>query len=185
MDVDELIARESIRDLVARYNSNGDAGRVNEVLALFHSDAVMEIAGRDGTTRRFEGLAEIERIFTGARHWLATSAGHPAYVRHFVATHQIDLTVDAAATNTDTQTDTATATATSTDTAKDTATATKSAADTATGRAYFAVITPVGLDHWGRYLDRYRLGPDSRWRFAARTVITDGYAQDSMYLADS
>ena len=27
---------------------------------------------------------------------------------------------------------------------------------TATGRCYFFVLTAVGLDHWGRYLDEYR-----------------------------
>ena len=39
----ELIAREAARDLVARYNANGDAGRLDEVLALFRADAVLEV----------------------------------------------------------------------------------------------------------------------------------------------
>jgi hypothetical protein len=30
-----LVARESIRDLVARYNANGDTGRFAQVLDLF------------------------------------------------------------------------------------------------------------------------------------------------------
>ena len=41
----ELVARESIRDLVARYNANGDSGRFDQVMALFAPDAVMEIEG--------------------------------------------------------------------------------------------------------------------------------------------
>ena len=31
----ELVARESIRDLVARYNPNGDSGRFDQVVELF------------------------------------------------------------------------------------------------------------------------------------------------------
>ena len=34
MTLDELIARESIRDLVARYNANGDSGRFDQVVEL-------------------------------------------------------------------------------------------------------------------------------------------------------
>jgi len=34
---------------------------------------------------------------------------------------------------------------------------------TAAGRCYFFVLTLVGLDHWGRYLDDYRL-VDGGWR---------------------
>ena len=41
----ELIARESIRDLVARYNANGDSGRFDPMLELFAEDATMELPG--------------------------------------------------------------------------------------------------------------------------------------------
>ena len=43
----------------------------------------------------------------------------------------------------------------------------------ATGRCYYQVLTDKGLDHWGRYVDRYRC-IDGRWRFAERTVSVDG-----------
>ena len=39
----ELIARESVRDLVARYNANGDSGRFDPLLELFAEEAVMEL----------------------------------------------------------------------------------------------------------------------------------------------
>lgn len=45
--------------------------------------------------------------------------------------------------------------------------------DTATGTAYFQVTTERGLDHWGRYRDRYVRTPEG-WRFAARHVRVDG-----------
>ena len=43
---------------------------------------------------------------------------------------------------------------------------------TATGRCYFFVMTAVGLDHWGRYLDEYCV-VDGEWRFAQRRVLPD------------
>ena len=94
MELWELVARESIRDLVARYNANGDAGRFDQVLALFADDAVMELVSAAGEVRRYEGVDQIATIFTGTKAaWDARSAGRtgPHHVRHFVATHQIDV----------------------------------------------------------------------------------------------
>lgn len=45
----------------------------------------------------------------------------------------------------------------------------------ATGRAYFHVIKAHGLDHWGRYLDRYQ-EIDGHWRFTFRRAAADGHA---------
>jgi 3-phenylpropionate/cinnamic acid dioxygenase small subunit len=90
----ELVARESIRDLVARYNANGDAGRFDHMLAVFADDAVMELVSADGEVRRYEGVDRIATIFTGTKAaWDAEAAGRtgPHHVRHFVATHQIDV----------------------------------------------------------------------------------------------
>ena len=141
----EVVARESIRDLVARYNAYGDAGRFDDLLGLFAPDATMELPV-DGQTTTYAGLDEIRTIFTGTRDaWTgaATAAGAPAYVRHSLTTHQIDF-VDAGH---------------------------------ATGRAYFQVIKAHGLDHWGRYLDRYA-EIDGHWRFTFRRAAADGYASD-------
>src|SRR5579864_7356005 len=38
MEFWELIAREAIRDLVARYNANADTGRFDQVMELFSPD---------------------------------------------------------------------------------------------------------------------------------------------------
>ncbi len=148
MELWEVAARESIRDLVARYNANGDSGRFVEVLELFAPDAVMTI---DDVVKR--GLDEILTIFTGARDGLnlaSTPGGTtPNYVRHMTATHQIDL-IDHY---------------------------------TANGRCYFQVLTSVGLDHWGRYVDEYRC-IDGRWRFATRRVMVDGRSPLSLFPLD-
>jgi ketosteroid isomerase-like protein len=45
VEIWELVARESVRDLVARYNSHGDAGRLDELLTGFTEDAVMDMDG--------------------------------------------------------------------------------------------------------------------------------------------
>ena len=139
--VEALVARDGIRDLVSRYNANGDTGRFEQVRELFCADAVMQI-GRDSV---YTGIDEIMSVFTGASDGTARSSG-PSYVRHFTATHQIDL-IDA--TN-------------------------------ARGRLYFAVLTDVGLDHWGVYMDTYRV-EEGRWKFASRRVTVDGYAPNSLF----
>ena len=84
MDLDELLAREAIRDLVARYNANGDSGRFDAVLALFADDAVLEAEGVS-----YAGKDRIREMFTTAA---AAFSGAGGSLRHFTSTHQIDVT---------------------------------------------------------------------------------------------
>src|SRR5204863_7862101 len=84
----ELMARESIRDLVARYNGNGDAGRIDDVVALFAPDAVLDVMGT-----AHSGHAEIRGMFEQAIADIA--AGSPTertVVQHHTSTLQIDVT---------------------------------------------------------------------------------------------
>jgi uncharacterized protein (TIGR02246 family) len=85
MEAWELDARECIRDLVARYNASGDSGRFDAMLELFAEDAVLEVPGR-----RIEGRAAIRSFFEGVARG---EGGRPRVrvLRHFTATHQIDL----------------------------------------------------------------------------------------------
>jgi hypothetical protein len=144
MEMWELVARESIRDLVARYNANGDSGRFDQVMELFAPDAVMEIEGEAPKV----GHEEIRTIFTGAAG-RAEWGDRPVYLRHVTGTHQIDVVDEAHA----------------------------------VGRCYYFVLTAVGLDHWGRYLDEYRV-VDGRWRFATRRVSTDGRSPDALFAVE-
>lgn len=94
MELWEIEARECIRDIVTRYNSNGDTGRFDQVLELFADDAVMEIGGEDGNPVTYRGRDRIATIFSGTRDRWSASAGErgaPAYVRHCVFTHQVDV----------------------------------------------------------------------------------------------
>jgi uncharacterized protein (TIGR02246 family) len=48
----------------------------------------------------------------------------------------------------------------------------------ARGAAYFLVVGAAGLDHWGRYRDRY-VAHRGVWQYAHRRVRLDGSAGDS------
>ncbi|MFL6240625.1 MAG: nuclear transport factor 2 family protein [Actinomycetes bacterium] len=84
----ELVAREAIRDLVARYNANGDSGRIDAVVALFAPDAVLDVMGKPHT-----GHDEIRRMFDQAIRDMAPKAETPApaAVQHHTSTVQIDV----------------------------------------------------------------------------------------------
>ena len=139
MELWELVARESVRDLVARYNANADAGRFDQVLACFAPDAVMELDGRP-----YRGHAEIRTIFTGVAAGLRSGSAEPVIVRHHTSTLQIDVT----------------------------------GPDDVSSRCYYQVLSKNGLDHWGRYVDRYCM-IDERWYFLHRREFLDGFAPDS------
>ncbi len=81
----ELAAHEGIRDLVARYNANGDSGRFDAMLALFAEDAVLEVP-----ERTLEGRAAIRDFFEGVAGGEGGSS-RVRVLRHFTATLQIDL----------------------------------------------------------------------------------------------
>lgn len=66
MDGTELLARESIRDLVARYNMLGDSGRIDEVAALFRPDGCLETGDRTAT-RVVRGREQIRELLRDQR----------------------------------------------------------------------------------------------------------------------
>ena len=141
MQLADLLAREAIRDLVARYNAYGDSGLFDRMLELFAPDAVLVIGDSSHV-----GRDAIRSVFTAVPQRTAQHGSRPAYLRHATATHQIDLVDETAA----------------------------------KGRCYFTVVTAIGLDHWGRYLDDYSV-VDGEWRFARRQVHTDGFSPQSMF----
>jgi hypothetical protein len=87
MEIWELVARESVRDLVQRYNANGDSGRFDPLLELFAEDASMDVMGSV-----YRGHREIREFFEGVARGTGTQKGQKAsFIRHFTSTHQIDV----------------------------------------------------------------------------------------------
>lgn len=159
--LEDLLARESIRDLVARYNSYGDAGKFDLLIGLFDDAMVMEIVDPLGSTPQvWNGVEHVKEVFLGTQQ-LVRSSATPSYVRHNVTSHVIDV--------------------------DPTSVDDSGIPQRATGRSYFNVVMPHGLDHWGRYQDEYlrRTGVDNEWCFTRRRVIVDGRVAGGMTLNDT
>lgn len=82
----ELIARESIRDIIARYNANGDSGRIDHMMKLFAEDAVMELSN----DQRYHGRQAIRDFFSSIAEQSA-QAPERLILRHYTSTLQIDI----------------------------------------------------------------------------------------------
>lgn len=95
MTHEDLLAREAIRDTMARYTMAGDRLKVDDYAACFTEDGVMEAQHADPDMAfRYEGRAAIR---AWQARWLdAAQAGtrvHAAtFARHHLTTSQIDLT---------------------------------------------------------------------------------------------
>jgi uncharacterized protein (TIGR02246 family) len=126
MNIEEAIAREQIRDTMARYNMAGDRARADEMAEVFAEDGVLETPGYTHQGR--------EAIRSWMKNWrTATAPAAPAakadsapkaakFVRHNITTSQIDFT----------------------------------GPDTAKARTYFVVFTQIGPDHSGYYADEFK-----------------------------
>lgn len=81
MQMWELVAREQIRDTLARYNWAGDAGRVEGLADTFCTDGVLEIRGAD----TLRGRTAIASFLSGVTGSVAANADVRPVVRHNVA----------------------------------------------------------------------------------------------------
>lgn len=81
MQMWELVARERIRDTLARYNWSGDAGRLDGLADTFCADGVLEIRGFEP----LRGRSEIVTFLGGVTGNLAAHADVKPIVRHNVA----------------------------------------------------------------------------------------------------
>jgi hypothetical protein len=95
MTLEELLAREAIRDTMAKYNAAGDRLKVDDYAACFAEDGIMEAQhANPDLAFRYEGR---EAIRAWQARWLErTLAGekvHEAsFARHHLTTCNIDLT---------------------------------------------------------------------------------------------
>lgn len=81
MEMWELVAREHIRDTLARYNWSGDGGRVADLAETFCADGVLEIRGQ----QPLRGRAEIVAFLGGVTDGVTVSPGVKPVVRHNLA----------------------------------------------------------------------------------------------------
>jgi hypothetical protein len=75
------MARESVRDIYARYNHAGDRGRLADLAECFTEDGVLEV--KDRFVAR--GRREIAEILAGESARLAPPPGTRHIMRHYVA----------------------------------------------------------------------------------------------------
>jgi hypothetical protein len=154
MELWELVARESIRDRIARWNSNGDAGRMDQMVLVLSPDVEFQAAesevlhGRDEVLAFLTGVkgdkadaprSEAPPVRTGRY----LPPGKRPSIRHYTSTPTIDFESDTRA----------------------------------VVRTYYAVLSSFGLDHWGRYLDEFGV-IDGEWLITKRTVTTEGVDPD-------
>ena len=81
MEMWELVAREQIRDTLARYNWSGDAGRLDGLAETFCADGVLDIRGIEP----LRGRSEIAAFLGGVTGNIASNADVKPVVRHNVA----------------------------------------------------------------------------------------------------
>lgn len=139
MSEQERADRVAIRHLMARYNINGDRGRVDELAATFAEDGAIEFSGEKTVGRA--------AVFTRLSGGDGKTARNPALTvsRHHITTSLVDID-----------------------------------GDRASGRTYFQVLTDIGLDHHGVYVDAIAK-IDGEWHFTHREVRIDWQSPHSLY----
>lgn len=93
MTVDDLLAREAIRDTLHKYNTAGDRLKIDDFVSCFAEDGIIE-SGHPERGFRFEGR---QAIRDWQSRWYQRGSGeervHGAtFVRHHLTTSKIDLT---------------------------------------------------------------------------------------------
>ena len=95
MTLDDLLAREAIRDTMAKYNTSGDRLKAEDFAACFTADAIIESQRVSGeNTFRYESRAA---IFEWQNRWRTrepdgNTVHRASFVRHHLSTSKIDLT---------------------------------------------------------------------------------------------
>ncbi|HET6952108.1 MAG TPA: nuclear transport factor 2 family protein [Acidimicrobiales bacterium] len=155
MELWELVARERIRDTLARYTWSGDALRLAELAHAFCEDGRLEIRsqaplqGRDAIVAYLGGAfgdpaASGDAARRAARRAEAEASGVKRIVRHNVTNVRfLEL-----------------------------------APDRCRVASYFTVVTEIGLDHYGRYRDTF-VPVGDEWLIQHRFVSTDWRAPGS------
>ncbi len=156
MTVDEMLTREAIRDTLARCSLAGDRGQWDDYADCFAEEGVIQSEREDGEIAlRFAGR---EAIRAWQKAWKSRAPGDGDRPRaSFVQPSFIQHCL------TTSQID-------------------LTAPDRATVQTYWVVVTDVGADHAGYYLDEFERAGD-RWLIAWRRVRKRWNAEDSAFAA--
>lgn len=153
MTMEDMIARESIRYTINKANVMAGRGAQGTVMAIYTEDAIMEFESIEpGKTVIYQGHAAINEFFRQLR-----AGGKPegyekaAPPSKGLMRHHIG-----------------------------TCHIELTGPDTAEGETYFAVITDIGLDRFGRYIDRYRKVGDE-WLISYRRPMVEYAAANSLF----
>jgi hypothetical protein len=151
MQMWELVARESIRDCIARWNYSGDARHMDEMVLVLAPDAEFQavdgdvLHGRAAVLDFLTGVRDAKDDTTRAEPRPAPNdgrylpAGTRPSIRHFTSNPRITFESETRA----------------------------------QVRTYYAVLSSFGLDHWGRYIDEFGV-VDGEWLITRRVITTDG-----------
>ena len=155
MELWELSAREACRDTLAQYTHSGDRYLLEDFAGAFCADGVLEIRGAEP----LQGRAAIMARFGGApaaaqaqEHAQAARQRDPGAMRRIVRHNVTNIRFESLQ------------------------------PDEAVVASYFTVITEIGLDHMGRYRDRFvPVGDGDRWLIAHRFVSTDWRSPETTF----
>jgi hypothetical protein len=86
MELWELVARELIRETIARYAHLVDRGRIDELIGLFAEDGILEAGDRPPA----HGREAIRAFFLGTKGRLAAAAARPL-IRHHVSNVLVEV----------------------------------------------------------------------------------------------
>src|SRR5262245_8020248 len=150
MELWELVARERIRDTLARYNWSGDAFELSELAAAFCPDGRLEIRrqatleGREAIVAYLGGTLGGGGDSDEARRAVLQAAAEASGVKRIVRHNLTNLRF------------------------------LEVTPERARVASYFTVVTEIGLDHYGRYRDTLvPVGGSDEWLIAHRLVSTD------------
>jgi hypothetical protein len=146
MELWELTARERIRDSLALYNWSGDAFRLDELALAFTADGELEIRGGESA----RGRDAIVQLLGGSAP-ASSDAARRAALQEAESASGVKRIVRHSLTN---------------------ARFLELTRDGALVASYFTVLTELGLDHYGRYRDRFVPAGDE-WLIRHRYVSVD------------
>jgi hypothetical protein len=151
VEIWELAAREACRDTLAQYTHSGDRYLLEDFAGAFCEDGVLEI--RDAEPLR--GREAIMARFGGATAAMqaqgeAAKNRQAGVLRRIVRHNVTNIRFESIR------------------------------PDEAVVASYFTVITEIGLDHMGRYRDRF-VPVGDRWLIAHRFVSTDWRSPETTF----